>query len=71
VTGQAQNLEEHRGLRTHIAKYFSGVKSLIACALKHVEVGWCPWRASLPSVLLQPLGHLSPRLTSFARGRPL
>jgi len=39
VIGQARNLEEHRGLQTHTAWWLGKVKSLIACALRLVEVG--------------------------------
>ena len=37
VIREAQNLDEHRDLPTHIAQYFRGVKSLIACVLNRFE----------------------------------
>ena len=46
VIRQAQNLEEHRGLRAHSAWQLEKAKSLIACALPPFEVRQCGWRAS-------------------------
>jgi hypothetical protein len=47
VIRESRNLEEHRGLRTHIAEYFLGLKPLIAYALTRVGVARYRWPASL------------------------
>jgi hypothetical protein len=47
VIRRAQNLDEHRGLRTHTERPFWRVKPRIACALKRFGVRQCGWRASL------------------------
>jgi len=57
VIRQAQNLEKHQGLRSHIEESFWGGKPLIAYALRCF--GMTCWRCPIrfPRVLLKPFGH--------------
>jgi hypothetical protein len=41
VIREARNLDEHRGLRTHIKASVWKAKSLTACGLRRLEVGQC------------------------------
>ena len=59
VIRQAQDLDEHRGLQTHTEEPFWRANSLIAYALTCLGVARVARRLRFPSVLLQPLGHLS------------